>query len=84
MREQLQNLHRGVVLISGGKLNGDRMFLVAAGTPGELHQALRSVLLDEVARVLDRDVRLVDGAGHSIQGDKPLEMAGLIEDLLAR
>ncbi len=27
---------------------------------------------------------VVDGAGHSIQGDKPIEMAGLIEDLLAR
>jgi pimeloyl-ACP methyl ester carboxylesterase len=27
---------------------------------------------------------VVDGAGHSIQGDKPLEMAALIEDLLAR
>lgn len=27
---------------------------------------------------------VVDGAGHSIQGDRPLELAGLIEDLLAR
>lgn len=27
---------------------------------------------------------VVDGAGHSIQGDKPLEMAALIEDLLER
>ncbi len=27
---------------------------------------------------------VVDGAGHSIQGDRPMEMAGLIEDLLAR
>ncbi len=27
---------------------------------------------------------VVDGAGHSIQGDKPVELAGLIEDLLAR
>ena len=27
---------------------------------------------------------LVDGAGHSIQGDRPMEMAALIEDLLAR
>ena len=27
---------------------------------------------------------VVDGAGHSIQGDKPLEMVALIEDLLAR
>ena len=26
---------------------------------------------------------VVDGAGHSIQGDKPVELAGLIEDLLA-
>jgi len=27
---------------------------------------------------------VVDGAGHSIQGDRPIELAGLIEDLLAR
>ena len=27
---------------------------------------------------------VVDGAGHSIQGDKPLEMAELIEGLLER
>ena len=27
---------------------------------------------------------VVDGAGHSIQGDKPLEMAVLIEALMAR
>ena len=27
---------------------------------------------------------VVDGAGHSIQGDRPLELVGLIEDLLAR
>ncbi len=27
---------------------------------------------------------VVAGAGHSIQGDKPIELAGLIEDLLAR
>ena len=27
---------------------------------------------------------VVDGAGHSIQGDKPLEMAALIEELLER
>ena len=27
---------------------------------------------------------VVDGAGHSIQGDKPIEMAILIEALLAR
>ena len=27
---------------------------------------------------------VVDGAGHSIQGDRPLELAALIEDLLAR
>jgi len=27
---------------------------------------------------------VVDGAGHSIQGDKPIELAALIEDLLAR
>ncbi len=27
---------------------------------------------------------MVEGAGHSIQGDRPLELAALIEDLLAR
>ena len=27
---------------------------------------------------------VVEGAGHSVQGDRPLELAGLIEDLLAR
>lgn len=27
---------------------------------------------------------VVDGAGHSIQGDRPLQLAALIEDLLAR
>ena len=27
---------------------------------------------------------VVEGAGHSIQGDKPIEMAALIDDLLAR
>ena len=27
---------------------------------------------------------VVDGAGHSVQGDRPLELAGLIEDLLVR
>lgn len=30
------------------------------------------------------EVITVDGAGHSIQGDRPLELARLIEDLLAR
>jgi pimeloyl-ACP methyl ester carboxylesterase len=28
-------------------------------------------------------VEVVDGAGHSIQGDRPLELAGLVGDLLA-
>jgi len=27
---------------------------------------------------------VVEGAGHSIQGDKPLEMAALIEALMTR
>jgi len=27
---------------------------------------------------------VVDGAGHSIQGDRPLKLVALIEDLLAR
>lgn len=30
----------------------------------------------------DIDVRIVDGAGHSVQGDRPLELAALIDGLL--
>lgn len=30
----------------------------------------------------DIDVRVVDGAGHSVQGDRPLELAALIDALL--
>jgi pimeloyl-ACP methyl ester carboxylesterase len=30
----------------------------------------------------DIDVRVVDGAGHSVQGDRPLELAALIDRLL--
>jgi esterase len=29
------------------------------------------------------EVRTVDGAGHSIQGDRPVELAALLADLLA-
>jgi|TARA_B100000408_G_scaffold85589_1_gene65433 pimeloyl-ACP methyl ester carboxylesterase len=31
----------------------------------------------------DVAVTTVDGAGHSIQGDRPVELATLVEDLLA-
>jgi pimeloyl-ACP methyl ester carboxylesterase len=43
---------------------------------------------DDVAEARRRqpqlDVRVVDGAGHSVQGDRPLELAELIAGLLAR
>lgn len=35
-------------------------------------------------RVPHSDHIVVEGSGHSIQGDKPLELAGLISDLLAK
>ena len=35
-------------------------------------------------RLPGTDHVVVDGAGHSIQGDRPLELVALIEDLLAR
>ena len=28
------------------------------------------------------DVRVIDGAGHSVQGDRPVELAAVLEDLL--
>ena len=31
----------------------------------------------------DLDVRLVDGAGHSVQGDRPVELAALIDEFIA-
>ncbi|MXW96209.1 MAG: alpha/beta hydrolase [Acidimicrobiaceae bacterium] len=41
--------------------------------------------VDEWMRRLPGTVHeVVDGAGHSIQGDRPLELVALIEDLLAR
>ncbi|MEZ5165266.1 MAG: hypothetical protein R2695_01795 [Acidimicrobiales bacterium] len=48
-----------------------------------------SVIGDEdveewMARRPDTVHIVVEGAGHSIQGDKPMEMAALIEELLAR
>lgn len=30
----------------------------------------------------DLDVRVIDGAGHSVQGDRPVELAALLADLL--
>lgn len=42
---------------------------------------------DDVAeaerRQPDIDVRIVDGAGHSVQGDRPVELAAILADLLA-
>jgi pimeloyl-ACP methyl ester carboxylesterase len=42
---------------------------------------------DDVAEALRRQpglrVEVVDGAGHSVQGDRPLELAALIESMLA-
>jgi pimeloyl-ACP methyl ester carboxylesterase len=41
---------------------------------------------DDVAELLRRQpdarVEVIDGAGHSIQGDRPLELAALITELL--
>ncbi len=28
------------------------------------------------------DVRVIDGAGHSVQGDRPVELAAVLEELL--
>jgi pimeloyl-ACP methyl ester carboxylesterase len=41
----------------------------------------------DVAELLRRrpnaDINVVDGAGHSIQGDKPVELTSLLRGLLA-
>jgi pimeloyl-ACP methyl ester carboxylesterase len=54
------------------------LMLVRGGAPGTV------VDDDDVARLLaaqpDARVELVEGAGHSIQGDRPLELAALLED----
>lgn len=43
---------------------------------------------DDVAELQRRqptaEVVVVDGAGHSVQGDKPLELAGLVRDFVTR
>jgi pimeloyl-ACP methyl ester carboxylesterase len=36
-----------------------------------------------VRRRPDARIEHVDGAGHSVQGDKPVELAGLIADFVA-
>lgn len=56
------------------------LMLVRGGSPG-------TVVDDEdVARLLavqpDARVELVEGAGHSIQGDCPLELVGLLDDFI--
>jgi pimeloyl-ACP methyl ester carboxylesterase len=42
---------------------------------------------EDVAELLrrkpDARVEVIEGAGHSIQGDRPLELAHLVEELLA-
>ena len=42
----------------------------------------------DVAELLRRqpaaEVVVVDGAGHSVQGDRPLELAALIADFVSR
>jgi pimeloyl-ACP methyl ester carboxylesterase len=42
---------------------------------------------DDIAEMLrrrpDARIEVVEGAGHSIQGDKPIELAGLLESVLA-
>ena len=42
---------------------------------------------DDVAearrRQPDIDVRVIDGAGHSVQGDRPVELAALLRERLA-
>jgi pimeloyl-ACP methyl ester carboxylesterase len=54
------------------------LMLVRGGAPGTV------VDDDDVARLLaaqpDARVETVDGAGHSIQGDRPLELARLLDD----
>ncbi len=41
---------------------------------------------DDIAEVLRRNphaqIVVVEGAGHSVQGDKPLELAEILEGLL--
>lgn len=57
-----------------------RTLLIRGGTSGVVSdddvQELRR-------RKPDADVITVEGAGHSIQGDKPVELARILEDLLA-
>ena len=42
---------------------------------------------DDVAEARRRqpeiDVRVIDGSGHSVQGDRPVELAALLADTLA-
>ena len=56
------------------------MLLVRGGTSGVVSD-------DDVAelqrRKPDAEVVTVDGAGHSIQGDKPVELARILEEFLA-
>jgi len=64
--------------------------LSAIDVPITLLRGGRSPVVDDddVAELLRRrpraDVVVVDGAGHSIQGDRPIEAARLIADRLSR
>jgi esterase len=40
-------------------------------------------VVELLRRKPDATVMVVDGAGHSIQGDRPVELAALLRDLLA-
>jgi pimeloyl-ACP methyl ester carboxylesterase len=61
----------------------------AVGVPITLYRGSRSGVVgdEDVEELLRRQpsatVVVVDGAGHSIQGDKPVELAGLLRDLIA-
>ena len=62
--------------------------LGASGAPLLVLRGGRSPVVDDadIAEVLrrrpDADVTVVDGAGHSIQGDRPLELAALLDGFL--
>lgn len=60
----------------------------ALRTPPMLVRGARSPVVDDAdtAELLRRQplarIEIVDGAGHSVQGDRPLELAGLIHDFI--
>ena len=63
----------------------DRLTMPVALWQGGVWSVVGDADLDEwMRRVPHSEHVVVEGAGHSIQGDRPLEMAGLIEGLLAK